>query len=218
MGKQASNSDKKQTSTDLPELRTTVDFSVDYKDEIYQFIYGSQLFGTSFAVYANFRQFKIPSKAQTKSKRSTNNFEIKGIDFKLINYKGCVNLGFTKEPVDYWDGGNENPHNFTFYVEALGTVTDKTQNFQDRRITISSCSEMRFHRMLMPHKGVSVVTTPGEKATSQGLPFFDTEFNYRDGYFEAPNYRGEGLYVPPPANTRVMASRRCHQSRVFICC
>ena len=72
------------SSTPSVNLQTTIDLSIPYDKDINQFIYGSQLYGTVFAVYAKFNCSIEGNEATLNS-----------IDFKLINYKGCVNLGFT---------------------------------------------------------------------------------------------------------------------------
>ena len=72
------------TTTVKPEsFRTTVDLTVPYSDTVYQFVYASQMHGTLFGVYGMFDAQKVSEKQ----------YKITKIKFRLINYKGCVNIG-----------------------------------------------------------------------------------------------------------------------------
>lgn len=187
--------------TPLPseQFITTVDLSIPIEKNIYQFIYGSHLFGTSFAIYSQFDS-EAPVKNSTK---------INKIIFKLINYKGCVNIGLVGS-ASYKKV--KRTHVITLNVKPLASSLNTIEfNNNGSGIIIKDGDEINFQRLIKPYDYI----TEGENDSgrSQESIFFDGEFNYRDGYYEAyvPPRPGQVNYVPI---NQPFPSPRCHQARV----
>ena len=212
-----SSSDLPLPNINTPKLRTTVDLSVPYEEEVFQFIYGSQLYGTSFAVYANFKHEPNPEGEGVL---------ITQIDYKLINYKGIINLGFWGDNVPYIPAGNAS--NFMFNVKGLHVNPELSVSYESAvnkkgsdakpKVILKDKSVVVYNRTLVP-QNVFEEAAAGMTGKSQGQTFFDEEFVYRDGYYEAPKEKREGHeghVIPVPPDTQLMASPRCHQSFVWI--
>jgi hypothetical protein len=157
---------------------TTIDLSKPFDENVYQFIYGSQLYGTLFAVYG---LFDCTSFADSSTK-------INRIRFKLINYRGCVNIGVDHIEELILREGKEKEENFLLpvikiFVKPL-TPSSKSIDYviKDKDLRVSNDQIFIFQRLAMPFDERITQTNTGGK--SQKKIFFDTEFNYRDGYYE----------------------------------
>src|SRR6266496_6182820 len=84
------------------------------KKPVYHFVYASQLYGTIFGIYAKFEP-----DPEYKGK----NYAIKTISFKLINYKGSINIGLTGNYE--WDDENT-----TLYFGLRGASVTTEDKFK----------------------------------------------------------------------------------------
>lgn len=170
------------TNTLQSNLRASIDLSCNQIGEhpIYHFIYGSQLYGTVFAIYGKFNIEPNPDDGSCK---------VWSIELKLVNYKGMVNMGFTKrKPVPFVDDdGNENIY---FGVQGASKRATQTICFNEPIIVTSEPLMLTFKRILYPLKGFKFSLHERlchgdiEKPLSKPIPHknnFDSEFYYRNG-------------------------------------
>lgn len=152
---------------------TTVDLTKPFDENIYQFIYGSQLYGTLFAVYGLF----------DCTSQANNTVNVNRIRFQLINYRGCVNLGI--DHIDELILRKDSivlPIIKLFVKPLLPSINHIDYYLKDKELQITSDQIIVLERLAMPFdERIKGENTNGE---SQGKIFFDTEFNYRDGYYE----------------------------------
>ncbi len=175
---------------------TTVDLTIPYSEKTYQFLYGSQLYGTLFAIYG-----RIDCSAQ-----ENHTYNVKGINFRLINYKGCVNMGFERIELDKEGKNNNNKLTINIYVRPLKC---RDQMKFNKDFTVQNNTEILIQRWGMPYtERLSHPNEDGEM--SRRSIFFDTEFNYRDGYYEVGNPPRDGQ----EDGSHPFPSPRCHQSNV----
>lgn len=179
---------------------TTVDLTIPHIDNVYQFLYASQLYGTLFGIYGRF----------DCKKESADNCSVRNINFRLINYKGCVNIGFEKIELKEKDKDRDDKLTINLHVKPLVKMDDMNL---DRPFSIANNTEIIVQRWVIPYDS-KLVTNPENKKgeRSRDSIFFDTEFNFRDGYYEvgAPERAGQvGVRLG-------IASPRCHESNVKI--
>lgn len=190
---------------------TTVDLSIKSDRNISQFVYASQLYGTLFGIYANFECIYEQEKP----------IKIKSIRFKLINYKGYVNIGliyvkdyFDKELDDevYKAVEKEIDKEVIYlYVQPLKSSSEHVNfEFTNGGLDLRVKNQIIFERIVKPLN--DRIKGENELGNSQKEIFFDQEFNYRDGYYETYNKPRPGhIDFPKP-----IASVRCHQSNVML--
>lgn len=188
------------TTTVKPEsFRTTVDLTIPYGDNVYQLVYASQLHGTLFGVYGMFDAQKVSEKQ----------YKITKINFRLINYKGCVNIGLDAIKLSKKDDKDV----IEIYVSPLKKKDELNFRFRENFV-VGNGKEIIFLRYLKPFHPKITGNTSGTNENgeiSRQHIFFDEEFNYRDGYYEiaGPTRAGhEGV--------EWLGSPRCHQSNVML--
>jgi len=123
-----------------------------YFSNTWQFIYGSQLYGTLFGIYAKFHG---------------NEDTINSIEFQLRNYKGIINLGI--ETVF------EHKNGYSYTVIIQGLSNDRHYPISlSKPISFSKnqCKEIKIYRFLIPF---------GFSKGFEG-EVFDTEYFFREGF------------------------------------
>lgn len=122
----------------------------------FQFVYASQCYQTFFSIYAKFTVDK-------KGKLQT-------IEFKLVNYKGTINLGFYEKTlnskyVELDDGTLRIP--LLIRTKKNNDFLNMKLDLSKRNIDIINLDYLNFNRFLMPtiNNGCEL--------------FFDSEFNSR---------------------------------------
>lgn len=111
--------------TDL-ELVTCVDLNYTQTKTgkpVYHFIYASELYGTMFAIYAKFEGREIDGGKA---------FEIDKMILKLVNYKGCLNIGFTSHSMEWTKGTSSDGdyYDIDFLVRGASSNFDKELDFR----------------------------------------------------------------------------------------
>jgi hypothetical protein len=189
---------------------------------VWQFVYGSQLYQTLFAVYANFRTTAAPG----------GGLLVHDVRLKLINYQGVLNIGFIdeKEPVHRPD-----LKKLYFGVRGGSALTEITCPFVNSAtppvptpLTVktgtANAHPLTFCRMLYPLEPFHFPLgsrAPYEKEVQAGVPnvsVFDTEFQARSGYdyFNEPDragmYNHNGHDLEHIRNGGApLGSPRCHE-------
>ena len=226
-------------------LRASVDLSCNSSGEhpVYHFIYGSQLYGTVFAIYGKFN---------IEFAQEEGGCKVWSIELKLVNYKGILNIGFTKKkPILHVD--KEGNNNIYFGVRGASKLTTQTICFSTPLIVTSIPNFLTFKRILYPLKGFKFDLCERlchgnlEKPLSRPIPhekYFDTEFYYRNGdeyYYRVlrpgmygfdgvtlksidkmneekeeinPDDQEKVISNSSEVNSMVFASPRCHQSNI----
>ncbi len=180
---------------------TTVDLSIQLEENVYQFLYGSQLYGTSFALYGRF----------DCSPLENTHIKINKIRFQLINYRGCVNIGLIGQP-KY--GKRNGQHVIVIYVKPLQSSAEPIDfDFEGEGLIINEGDRINFQRLAKPFD--SRLKEENNSGYSQNEIFFDTEFNYRDGYFESPEPLRPG-HIDYSGPQQPWPSPRCHFSVVKV--
>jgi hypothetical protein len=176
---------------------------------VYHGVYASQVYGTMFAIYGYFRSPKNQPK---------NCCLVSGVNLRLLNYKGVVNIGFPDTKGDAITNGDDIIIDFN--IQGLRTN-------DEMEITFSHPIEFRkpgrkriiFNRKLIPlphfevdqknQDNLSKLKRP-RPSSVPATPCFDTEFHYRDGvdYYDAIIRDGMAGVV------REAFSFRCVQSNV----
>ncbi|NVJ63442.1 MAG: hypothetical protein HWD84_04345 [Flavobacteriaceae bacterium] len=132
----------------------------------YQAIYASQLYGTFFSVFAKFTCQNIQS----------DHYIIEKIDFKLINYKGVVNLGISNvqgvfDVID--DEGNQRK---LVNLEVQGLNSNDEFEFNCSGLSLPKNDLFILQRTLKPmHNHGSAIDNS----------VFDDEYFYREGLADA---------------------------------
>jgi len=161
------------------------------KQPVYHAVYASQLYGTFFGVFGEFR---------TKKAAKKDALEITRITFRILNYSGIVNIGFsTKQPNYVPDDDNA-----TIYlgVRAGSEIYEKTIKFKKSHLVVEKNIRKRLviQRVVFPAFGF-VVSGANDTPTSpkpQSIPsgqLFDREFYSRTGldWFCEPTREGMSL-------------------------
>ncbi|HYC86288.1 MAG TPA: hypothetical protein VEB86_13740 [Chryseosolibacter sp.] len=183
--------------------------------QVFHFVYGGQLYGTLFGLFAKF--LKIGPNASGE-------YLVTGMDLKLLNYQGVLNLGFTKhEDLKYSNG----KFDFDVVGESTFDATQTPVMFNTPLVVAKNEPvEIVFSRRLMPLPGFEF--DPDDHNPSKPLPppvpkksLFDSEFYYRSGeewYFHElrPGMFGYKEPQTPAFRTMEFPSLRCHQSKVSL--
>lgn len=134
------------------------------KSTNYQSVYSSQLYGTFFSIFGKF---------QTKS--DNENYYLYRATFKLINYKGIINMGITRidEPYLRVTNSGTTHYDIQLEVKALHDNDKVTLNFNTPLIIPKKNSFMNIDRKLIQ------MHHPKKSALENNI--FDEEFYYREG-------------------------------------
>jgi hypothetical protein len=193
---------------------------------VFQFLYASQLYGTTFAVYGRFNHAPMAA--------GDNECKLQSLELKLLNYRGVINLGFVEErPTHRVDEANPDQYIIEFKVQAFKPGRDQKVDF-NQAISIPKGKNVRFtfNRILLPMEGfedgsnnandVNVVMNTTDDRLNKG--YFDTEFMDRSGteYYYQPLVPGlensrmsnQGTNNNKEVNRALIVSHRCHQSNV----
>ena len=148
--------------------------NIDLKENTkFQFLYGSQLYGTLFGVYGLFT-----------TTSDVNNYYIEKIEFKVINYKGILDIDLIQVSKPEWIDTNDNDPKepdavFAFQIEVQGAKSSNktiTKNYIDgnhpKGLEVERNSYLHFDRRL---KHIH----PNKETILNGI--FDSEFYYREG-------------------------------------
>lgn len=144
------------------------------------FIYGSQLYGTVFAIYGKFN---------IETSQDGDSCKVWSIELKLVNYKGLANIGFTKEKSVFYIDKYKNRFIY-FGVQGASKITEQIIRFDKPIVVTSKACHLTFKRLLYPLKGFEFSLKERlkhgniEKPLSKPIPhkeLFDTEFYYRNG-------------------------------------
>lgn len=166
------------TKIEIPEVEdarkdtyyTTVVLSEDRVDH-FQFVYASQIYGTFFGIYAKFDIRKDGTRAMLKK-----------IRFRIINYKGVINIGITGIKTTY-KNPNNNPRRvieFTIKLQGLrNPLLDFIYNPKDNTEFLESGHKLKVGRLLESFVGKD----RNDLFNSRGNGAFDEEFYFRDGLF-----------------------------------
>ncbi len=185
---------------------------------VYHFIYASQLYGTLFGIYGRFEGIEINSGGA---------YQIEKISLKLLNYKGVINIGFTNDSLG-WNLIDDNNGSMDFHIIGMSTDIDKQFTFTKPLIVTKGIRfGLVFNRILVPMNGFERGSFgPPEDASGRlrqappTSPYFDTEFNERDGVDFYNRELKQGLlgYSPPSGQTQqyTLVSPRCIESNVSL--
>ncbi|WP_405411727.1 hypothetical protein [Maribacter sp. Asnod1-A12] len=218
----------------MSEIMTSVDLTHN-PTEAYHFLYASQLYNTLFAVYGKFNY-------KEKSSSENQTITIDNIDFKLINYKGNVNIGFSDTMKDNKvyntlhlpsNSINLGSDAIYFEVQALtGKLEATVKLFEPIVIRKGDNHNLKFNRLLVPIDGLRFdsnnkdysLQDPKGNCYDEREGVFDSEFKYRDGLTYFDKQPQQGVYSNPltldilkseELNSNI-ASPRCHQSNVYL--
>lgn len=201
---------------DSRNLVVTVDVSLTEPTDVYQFVYGSQLYGTLFGVFAKFTARKSKEK---------NVYHVTAFSLKLLNYQGVINIGFESNEAVYKQE-KKNERSIEFNVQGTSRILKTKEAKIEPLIEIKQGQPIpiTFNRMLYPLPGFDKVRrmpVPGTQRSSKDklpeLSYFDTEFHYRNGedcYDQILRPGMLGYQDPDPKTNLTLPSGRCHKSDV----
>ena len=144
-----------------------INFSTKHQpQDYYQSIYSSQSYGTFFIVYANF-----------KTTEDENNYYVKEIKLKIINYKGLINIGIENASfIKEFDADD---------ISLGGTLKITLKALDKDEADVHCCDE---NHPFPKNNSYLFVDRKLSKMHPQGVNFengiFDEEFFYRDGINE----------------------------------
>jgi hypothetical protein len=213
--KKLESSKSKPIDWEKTDLVTCVDLKYREPDDrenyndVYHFIYASELYGTLFGIVGKFTF-------------SEETLKVTGVDLQLLNYKGVMNMGFcylrpsdipaSRKLEDIYfgvQGGSLRPN---IYIPITDPKTGQPSEIQLERGT---CKRLVFNRILYPLCGFDheIGSFTGEKLSTPipNSQFFDTEFKYRDGidYYNQPVRFGMTGF-----EEHELITKRCVQSNV----
>lgn len=138
-----------------------------HNDQYYQSIYTSQLYGTFFVVYANFK---------TEENLTNDSYSVKNITLKIMNYKGLINIGIENAEFEaFWDQEQNNSLGgiITLQLKALASDHCLVRNIDPTHPFPKGES------FLMVDRKLSKMSSNPD-GIQNGI--FDEEFFYRDGF------------------------------------
>ncbi|UXE67348.1 MAG: hypothetical protein KA713_01715 [Chryseotalea sp. WA131a] len=165
------------------DLVTCVDLrnTVNGEKDVFHLIYGSQLYGTIFAVYGKF----IGNEVTVENKVT---YEVSKIYLKLLNYKGMINIGFSG-CFDFKSNG-EGLNVFDFGVQGANSNIEEEYDFEVK-LVVPKGGTVRLicNRTLFPLADFNTYLSKGDQVDHNGkwpfqppnTPLFDSEFHERDG-------------------------------------
>ncbi len=186
------------------DLVTSIDLRNEKTEEkqVYQLLYGSQLYGTDFDVYAKFEGEKITlndgkyeGREITKTKGELEAYKTEKISLILLNYKGILNLGFSGKFKFELDPVTAEK---TFYLEVQGASANIKDEFTFKKdvapliVPKGELVRLLVQRILIPLPDfrilLSDVRNDSEIDQRRKLPqhppvtpLFDSEYFERDG-------------------------------------
>lgn len=132
------------------------------KKDYYQAVFASQSYGTFFTIYACF-----------STEEDKENYYIKKIDLKLINYKGMINLGIanaTFKPV------------FSANNKSIGAdITLDIKAFEKENFTLAGVESSHPFPKSESFLNISRKLLPISQNGTLNNGVFDEEFYFRDG-------------------------------------
>jgi hypothetical protein len=167
-----------------------------------QFLLASQVYSTFFGVYGKF-----------EVENGGTQTNLKKIDFRLINYKGLINIGIDHITHTY-DSPNKELQ-FVLHLKGLMPLfQDFPYPFPDNGIVLSSDDKITFERKLK-----TFIQNPegiNEEVFTSGA--FDEEFYFRDGLFpiKAPISDLEDRIEDEQSRPKI--GTRCPKALVKIIC
>ena len=180
-----------------------------------QFVYGSQLYGTFFGVFASF---------------IITNKKISGVKLQTINYKGIINLGIVGIKVRTENKDSNNKILYLDFIFKAFQASDKIQSFTFKEeFSVDEIAEVIVSRSLQRFT-TNVRTGLGDNNV------FDSEFYEKDGLYvrEKKNIFDEDLedwgylpcdnrYVKPETEVEKEIAKgirttggRCPRSRLIV--
>ncbi len=199
------------------ELGTSVNLGYGQadKESVYHFLYGSELYGTLFGVFG---RFHFDRSADGDLCR------IKKVSLKLLNYRGNVNIGFSRHS-PYYDGEK----NVYFGVKGTRKSYKNKYSFKSPiEIKKGERFPLVFNRILYPLPGFNFNvgkwnSSDYSEPIEGDIPrtrVFDSEFYYRNGIDHykrilRPGMVGyDGLSIESLEEGQQFPSPRCHHSFV----
>jgi hypothetical protein len=192
----------------------------------YQFIYGSELYGTLFGVFARFETTEIDE----------DTCSVNSVMFKLFNYRGIVNIGFTDDAPLYQKKKlsirvknktySVPQTSINFCVQGLSLKRELLMSFsRNKPVIVSKNNPLRvvFRREVCPLPGFDDGSTPSSINPNSLIPIpsmpdslFDSEFCYRSGEdcYKQPIHPGMkgNKFIPLPS----FPGARCFESQVIL--
>lgn len=165
------------TTTTIPDLSdareatyyTTIVLSEGRSND-FQLVFASQVYGTFFGIYA-----------KLDFTRQSGRLKLNKITFRMINYKGQINIGIDKVDPPLRDPEDTKKLNVNFHLKGyMPALQDYECDFTEDEIYLEDGSEITFKRTM--HE---FVERPDDIFA---VGTFDDEFYFRDGLFpiEAP--------------------------------
>ncbi len=176
---------------------TTVVLSEDRKDD-FQFLVASQLYGTFFGIYGQFI-----------GKCNNGKATVEKIVFRIINYKGIVNLGIA----DIKFKPASKKIKFIITLRGLGSIVQNVTFKPDPGpLILNQKNEIVIERQLQSFIGSN------DEIFSSGT--FDEEFYFRDGLFplSAPKAALEKMIDKIEREANGGIGSRCPKGLVRIIC
>ena len=191
------------------DLITTVDLSnTDYdKKQVFQIVYGTQLYTTLLGVYARF---------DVADTGTPNERLLKSVTLKLLNYQGPTCLGFFG-PISYQGQIGANPKEILFGLRGVNEECSSSLEFPSG-VVIKKGERIVFKRTLYPLEGYKVNlpidTDNPTKDTIPPGPVFESEFYFRNGLDVYNRALLPGMYQFQGKSNIMFPSARCHASIV----
>lgn len=187
-------------------LATTVDLNYEFDGNkpVYHLIYASQLYGSVFAIYGRF-----------EGNKNENSYSVTKITLALLNYKGIINIGFTEN--DFRWENIQGEDNFFFGVRGTSIKVDHPVLIENPLVVRKGIAlPLILNRTIYPLPGFEDYLNegPGQQTVVPPiLPFFDTEFNDRDG-LDFYNQDLKPGMLGYDGSYSLIASPRCIQSNL----
>ena len=160
------------TTTTIPDLKdareatyyTSIVLS-DGRSNDFQLVFASQVYGTFFGIYARF-----------DFTRQSERFKLNKITFRIINYKGQINIGIDAVKPPEYNKNDPKNLNFIFYLKGyMPPLQDYECDFTRDEIYLEDGSQITFKRSMRNF------TERPDDTFNMGV--FDDEFYFRDGLF-----------------------------------
>lgn len=139
--------------------------------ENYQVLYSSQLYGTFFSVYVRFN-------CKTTA---VDHYVLKSIDFKLINYKGLLDIGIVNinGPWEYEEELNH-PELKLFNIEVRALSGNENYTLPCENLVVNRGDYIYTQRTL---------TRLHDGGNAHANKIFDEEFYYREGLSDGGQFQ-----------------------------
>lgn len=155
-------------SVSLNDENYTGSYLIADKRNRYQSIYSSQNYETFYEIYVH---------ANFHDKGNIN--KVESFEFRIVNYRGPLNIGFAKlkgQPKDSLHfNETEGVIGLKLFLQGNNNMNYMTYKVPDTvNITKDNVQQINIYRMLIPLNGTSLVSMSGKK-------IFDSEFFERSG-------------------------------------